>query len=402
MFPFNTLEDFKIDIPQELESFRKSVREFVEKVVSNKVNEIENKNEINEEIYQEAIKLGLTGIGIPVDYGGQGGDYLTLSIMIEEISRILPALATGIMVNHLFIYPVYFFGNEEQKKKYIPNIASGKYFAAHANTEPVAGSDVAGIQTTAKKEGKYYILNGRKMFITGAGRAQYFVVSARTSFPKDTQRRHEGISLFIVEKDFEGFKLGHRIDTMGLRGEQPYEIILDNVKVPEENIVGEEGKAFKIIVSTYDHGRIGVAAQAVGIMQGLIEKALNYSLQRKAFEKPLISYEGISFKIADALIKLEAARLLTYWAARLIDENKDEAILAASIAKTFATEAAEKVAIDTIKIHGGYGVDRETGIERYLRDTLITEIYEGANDIQRLTIAKSLIRKISGKSLEIS
>lgn len=401
MFPFNSLEDFRIEIPEELESFRRTVREFVEKSVAKKVPEIETKGEIPSEIYEEIVKLGFTGIGIPFEYGGQGGNNLTLAIMYEEISRVSPALASAIMVNHLFVYPVMNFGTEEQRKKYIPNIATGKCFAAHANTEPVAGSDVAGIQTTAKKEGKYYILNGRKIFITGAGKAEYFVVSARTSFPKADQKRHEGISLFIVEKDYEGFKVARRIDTIGLRGEQPFEIILDNVKVPVENLVGEEGKAFKIIVSTYDNGRIGVASQAVGILQGLIEKALSYATQRKTFEKPLISFEGISFKIADALIKLSAARLLTYWAACMMDSKKEEAILAASIAKTFATEAAEKVAIDTIKIYGGYGVDKETGVERYLRDTLITEIYEGANDIQRLTIVKTLTRKFVGKVLPI-
>jgi len=395
------LEDFKIEIKEEVESFRKTIREFVERSVAKRIQEIESKGEIPEEIYQEAIELGLTGVGIPQEYGGQGGDILTLAVMYEEISRVSPALASALMVNHLFIYPVMKYGNEEQRKKYISNIASGKSFAAHANTEPVAGSDVAGIQTTAKKEGKYYILNGRKIFITGAGKADYFVVSARTSFPKENQKRHDGISLFIVEKGYEGFKVSRRIDTIGLRGEQPYEIILDNVKVPEDNIVGEEGKAFKMIVSTYDHGRIGVAAQAVGILQGLIERALNYALQRKAFEKPLISFEGISFKIADSLIKLSAARLLTYWAAEMMDKKREGAIIAASIAKTFATEAAEKVAIDTIKIYGGYGVDKETGVERYLRDTLITEIYEGANDIQRLTIVKSLVRKLTGKSLDI-
>jgi len=402
MFPYASSLDFEIKIPEEVEVFRNTIREFAEKYLAPIVNKVEETNEIDEEVFRKAVEMGLTGVAIPEEYGGQGGGLLMMAVMIEEISKYLPAFATSIAVNHLFVYPVLAFGSEQQKRKYIPKIAKGEAYAAHANTEPGAGSDVAGIQTTARKEGDKWIINGRKLFITGAKRANYLVVSARTSPPPSKKERWKGISLFIVEKGMPGLKISSRINTMGLRGEQPYEVILDNVEVPAENIVGEEGNAFKAIVSTYDHGRIGIAAQAVGIIQGLLERSLDYSAMRNAFERPILSFEAVAFKIADILISLEAARLLTYWAATLMDKGSKDAILAASIAKTFATEAAEKASIYAIKIHGGYGVVRETGIERFQRDAIITEIYEGTNDIQRLTIIRSLVKKRFGISPELT
>ncbi|HLI46107.1 MAG TPA: acyl-CoA dehydrogenase family protein [Geobacterales bacterium] len=402
MFPFNNSFDFKIEIPEEIEAFRSTIREFSEKYLAPIVNKVEETNEIDEDVFKKAIELGLVGVGIPPEYDGQGGGSLMMAVMIEEISRFLPAFATAIAVNHLFAYPVLAFGSEEQRRKYVTKIAKGEAFAAHANTEPGAGSDVAGIQTTARKEGNKWVINGRKLFITGANRADFLVVSARTSPPPSSKERWKGLSLFIVEKGMPGLKVTSRINTMGLRGEQPYEVILDNVEVPAENIVGEEGNAFKAIVSTYDHGRIGIAAQAVGIMQGLLERTLDYTAMRNAFGRPILSFEAIAFKIADMLINLEAARLLTYWAATLMDKGSKDAIMAASLAKTFATEAAEKASINAIKMHGGYGVVRETGIERSLRDTMITEIYEGANDIQRLTIIRSLVKKRFGVSVDLT
>lgn len=401
MFPFKSILDFNVILKEEHEVFRKTVREFVEKELEPRIKEIEEKNEFPKELIERAKELGFPGIGIPAEYGGQGGGALELVILIEEISRVCPAFAIVFGVNHLFTTPVLLFGNEEQKKKYIPPVAKGEVFAAHANTEPGAGSDVAGIQTNAKKEGNYWILNGRKIFITGAEKAQYFVVSARTSPPPSKRERWKGLSFFIVERDYPGFKIGSKINVIGLRGEQPYEIILDNVKVPEENLLGKEGEGFKIAVTTYDHGRLGIAAQALGIIQGVFEKSLNYSLQRYAFERPIISFEGIAFKIADMLTELEACRLLTYWAATLADKNSPEYLLAASMAKMYVTEIAEKASSLAIKIHGGYGVDKETGIERYLRDSLITTIYEGTNEIQRITLVRMLIRNIFGATIDI-
>ncbi len=401
MFPFNSILDFKVELTNEHEMFRKMIRQFAENEIAPKVMEIEKTNTIPEELINRAKELGLMGVGIPPEYDGQGGGAMMLVILMEELSRVSPAFATKIAVNHLFTTPVLIFGTEEQKKKYIPPIARGEVFAAHANTEPAAGSDVAGIQTTAKKEGNYWIINGRKIFITGADRAKYLVVSARTSPPPSRKERWKGLTFFIIESDWPGVKIGSKFNVIGLRGEQPNEVILDDVKVPEENVLGKEGEGFKVAVTTYDHGRIGIAAQGVGIAQAVFEKSLNYALQRYAFEKPLISFEGIAFKLADMLTELEAARMLTYWAATLTDAHRPEAVMAASLAKTYATEVAEKAAALAIKIHGGVGVDHEAGVERYLRDALITTIYEGANDIQRITIIRSLLRQVFGTSVDM-
>ncbi len=395
VFPFTSSEDFKIEIGEEHELFRKSIREFVESKVMPRWREIEETNRIPEEILKEAAQLGIFGVGIPEEYGGQGGGHLMTALMMEEIARAVPSLSVTIGVNHLFAVPVMLFGSEEQKKKYIPPIARGEARGAHANTEPSGGSDVAGIQTRARKENGHYIISGRKVFISGAADADYLVVSARTSPPKE-DKRWWGLSVFIVEKDTPGLKIGQQFKVLGMRGEQPYEVILEEVKVPEENLVGPENEGFKVIVSTYDYTRIGIAAQAVGIAQAGFEKALNYSLQRELFGQQLIQFEMIIEKIADMYMKLEAARLLTYWAATLADRGKREFVVAASLAKAFATEAAEWIARQAIQIHGGYGVDPETGVERYLRDAIITTIYEGTNEIQRLTIVRQLVRQTFG------
>lgn len=397
VFPFSSIKDYVIELNDEMELFRASVREFVEKEVEPVAVKVIKEGKIPEELYRKAIEMGFTGIGIPEEYGGQGGGAMYLVILMEEISRVLPSLGTGLLVNGLFTYPVLAFGTDDQKKKYLPPIARGEKFAAHANTEPVAGSDVAGIQSTAKKEGDKYILNGRKIFITGADKADYFVVSARTSpQPEDRRKRWWGISLFIVERDWPGVKVGSRFDVMGLDGEHPSEVILDNVEVPEENLIPPENEGFKLLVQTYDYSRVGVAAQAVGIAQGAFEKAFNYSLQRTAFGRQLIAFQAVSFKLADMLTMLQTARLITYWAATLADKGREEYVFAASMAKTYATEVAEKISAYAIKVHGGVGVDKETGVEHFLRDSIITTIYEGTNDIQRLTTIRQLLKKSLG------
>ncbi len=401
VFPFQSVEDFKIELTQEHELFRKAVRSFVEQHLEPRAMEIEKNDHIPDDLIEEAKKAGLFGVGIPEEYGGQGGGHLMAAILAEELARVSPAFSVLIGVRDLFVVPIMLFGTEEQKKKYVVPVARGEKFAAHANTEPCCGSDVAGIQTTAKKVNGHYVITGRKIFITGADRADYFIVSARTSPPKP-DKRWWGITVFIVERDWPGVKVGQRFNVTGLRGERPHEVILDEVKVPEENVVGKVDEGFKVIVTTYDHTRIGIAAQAVGIAQGAFEKALNYAIQRTAFERPIISFEAVAFKLADMLIMLEAARLLTYWAASLADRGDKRFIIAASLAKTFATEVAEKVATLAIKIHGGVGVDIETGVERYLRDALITTIYEGTNDIQRLTIIRQLLRDVFGIRLTLT
>ncbi|MFP3166688.1 MAG: acyl-CoA dehydrogenase family protein [Nitrososphaeria archaeon] len=399
MFPFNEVMDFKIEMTDEHELFRKSVREFTESKVRPYVQKVEETNEIPQSIIDGARELGLYGVGVPEKYGGQGGDMRTLAILTEELSRVLPSLGTMVTVNHLFLVPLMIFGTEEQKLKYIPPVAKGEKFAAHANTEPGAGSDVAGIQTRAEKNDNGYTINGRKIFITNSDRAQYFIISARTS-PPEQGKRWKGITTFIAEKGMPGLEIGEKFKVIGLRGEQPNEVIFNNLKVPEENIVGRVGEGFKVIVTTYDYSRIIIAAQALGIAQGVFELAFNYSVERKAFEKPIIGFEGVAFRISDMLIKLETARLLVYWAAYLADMQKPLFLMASSMAKTYATEVAEELSDMAIKIHGGAGVDSATGVERYLRDSVITTIYEGTNDIQKLTIAKTLL-KLASRSVDI-
>ena len=395
VFPFRSVEDFKIDITPEHELFRQAVREFVEKNVMPRWREIEETNRIPQEIMRALAEQGLTGVGIPEQYGGQGGGQLMTVLAMEEIARASPALAVAIGVNHLFSIPILLFGSEDLKKRYVTPIARGEKRGAHANTEPSGGSDVAGIQSQARKENDHYIINGRKVFISGAGEADFLIVSARTS-PPQQGKRWWGITTFVVERDWPGVKIGQQFRVIGMRGEQPYEVVLDNVKVPAENVVGKENEGFKVVVTTYDYTRIGIAAQAVGIAQAAFEKALNYALQREVFGQRLAEFEMITEKLADMYIRLEASRLLTYWAASLADAGRKEFVMAASLAKTFATESAEWIARQAVQIHGGYGVDFETGLERYLRDAIITTIYEGTNEIQRLTIVRELIRQVFG------
>ena len=395
VFPFKSVEDFKINITPEHELFRKSVREFVEKTVMPRWREIEETNRIPPEIFQAMREQGLFGVGIPEEYGGQGGGQLTTVIAMEEIARAVPSLSVAVGVNHLFAIPILLFGSEDLKKRYVAPVARGEKRGAHANTEPSGGSDVAGMQSRAVKENDHYVITGRKVFISAAGEADYLIVSARTSPPQEG-KRWWGITTFVVERDWPGVKIGQQFRVIGMRGEQPYEVVLDNVRVPAENVVGKENEGFKVVVTTYDYTRIGIAAQAVGIAQAAFEKALNYALQREAFGQPLISFEMIIEKLADMYIRLEASRLLPYWAASLADQGRPEFMTAASLAKTFATESAEWIARQAVQIHGGYGVDFETGLERYLRDAIITTIYEGTNEIQRLTIVRELVRQAFG------
>jgi alkylation response protein AidB-like acyl-CoA dehydrogenase len=395
VFPFKSVEDFRIELTEEHELFRKTVRDFVESKVMPRWREIEESNRIPEDLVKEMVALGLTGVGIPEEYGGQGGGVLMTVIMTEELSRASTALSVKVGVRDLFVIPILRWGSEYLKRKYIPPVARGEANAAHANTEPGAGSDVAAIQTRAKRVNNHYVISGRKIFITGAGEADYLLVSARTEPPKP-DKRWWGITTFVVEREWPGVRIGQQFKVMGLRGEQPYEVILDEVKVPEENVVGPVNEGFKVLMDTYDHTRVGVAAQGVGIAQAAFEKALNYAIQRETFGQPLIAHGIIMEKIADMYMKLQAARLLTYWAATLADKGKPEFVVAASIAKAYATEAAEWIARQAIQIHGGYGVDFETGVERYLRDAIITTIYEGTNEIQRLIIVRQMLRQAFG------
>ncbi|ALU31369.1 acyl-CoA dehydrogenase family protein [Sulfolobus acidocaldarius] len=427
VLPFKTMEAFNVEISEKHELFRRAVREFMERDVAPYVEKGEKEGQIPKEVLEKAKELGLYGVSVPEEYGGQGGDSLMTVIAQEEMARVWAALSTRVAVGGLFMTPILLFGSEEQRKKYVTPVAKGDKVAAFANTEPQAGSDVAGMQSTAKKVNGKYILNARKIFITNGGIADYYVVTARTSPPEPNARwkgismfvverewkgvkvlnrietppepnaRWKGISMFVVEREWKGVKVLNRIETMGLKASNTAELAFEDVEVPAENLVGEEGMGFKYAMSTFDASRVGVAGQALGVAQAALEKMTNYSVQRSAFGSPLLGFQMVQEKIAETLTEVNAARLVTYWAATLYNKGMtNEAIIASSMAKYFATEVAERAAIRAITVHGGYGVATSTGVERLLRDVEIMKIYEGANDIQKLVILKETARRLFG------
>ncbi len=287
------------------------------------------------------------------------------------------------------------FGNKDLKDRYIPPIARGDKIAAFANTEPGAGTDVAGMTSTAKKINGHYVITGKKIFITSGDLADYIIVTARTSPP--LEQRWKGITMFVIEKDFPGFKVEGRIDTTGLKASHTTEISLNEVKVPEENIVGEVGHGFKYAVSSFDYARTIVASQALGIAQAALEKMVRYSADRKSFGQSIASFQMVQQKVSESMADLTTSRLLVYWAGTLFKKGmENEYIMAASLAKFFATEAAERVVLRAMTAHGGYGVTTSTGLERMLRDIQILKTYEGTNDIQRVSAARHFYRKFMG------
>lgn len=387
--------DYEVKLTSEHETLRHTIRDFAEKEIRPVAAEIDRKNQIPRDLINRIAKLGVTAITFPEEYGGLGADLLSMVIALEELARVSAACSTIFVASHLVSEPIKEWGTEEQKKRYLLPMVSGDKIGAHAMTEPGAGSDVAGIKSTAKLHGDHWEVNGRKMFITNGEIADTYLVFARTSPQPSKEQRHKGLSAFIVERGTPGFQVGSKIETMGLRGSQPSELILDHVKVPKENLVGKEGDGFYIGVKTYDRGRIDVSAQGVGIAQGAYEAAVSYAQTRISFESPLIDFQQVQYKLAEMAIGLHTARLLTYWAASLKDQGKDF-VKAASIAKVTSTETAEKLALMSMMIHGGYGVATEYPVERFLRDSQIIKTYEGTNDIQRLTIAKQLIKELKG------
>lgn len=397
VFPFDSVEDFSVVLTPEHEMFRKAVREFLEREVAPKAMEIEETDQVPRDLLKKIAEQGFFGIGIPEKYGGQGGDHRMAVIMSEEFCRVLPGLSVYFGTNELFLTPIMLYGTEEQKQKYVPPIARGEKFGAFAVTEPCCGSDVAGIQTKAEKKGDKWVINGRKAFISSSDVADYFIVLARTYPPPDKRLRYLGLTFFVVEKDTPGFKVEQCYHKMGLFGNHACELVLENVEVPDENRVGEEGMGFLYAMETFDRTRIGVAAQAVGMAQAAFEMAFRYVHQRQAFGYPIAFFQAIQFSLVEMMAKILSARLLTYLAAKLADDDKREFTFVASLAKFYATEAAEEVISEAINLHGGVGVIRETGVERFLRSVKITQIYEGANNIQKLVAYRQLVRLLKEK-----
>lgn len=376
----------KFKLSEEHEMIRKMVRDFAEKEVAPSAAERDEEERFDREIFDKMAELGLTGIPWPEEYGGIGSDYLAYAIAVEELSRV--CASTGVTLSahtSLASWPIYKFGTEEQKKKYLVPLAQGTKIGAYGLTEPNSGSDAGGMKTTARKEGDTYILNGSKIFITNGGVADIYIVFALT----DPEKRHRGTSAFIIEKDFPGFKVGKKESKLGIRSSPTTEIIFEDCRVPSENLLGEEGQGFKIAMMTLDGGRNGIAAQAVGIAQGAFDLALNYAKERVQFGKPIIENQGISFKLADMATNIEAARLLTYQAAWLESEGLPYG-KASAMAKLFAGDTAMAVTTEAVQIFGGYGYTKEYAVERMMRDAKITQIYEGTQEIQRLVISRML------------
>jgi butyryl-CoA dehydrogenase len=368
--------------------FRNKIREFAEKEIEPKAKEIDEKAEFPFENITKVANLGLLGMVAPPEYGGTGMDTLKYVIAVEELSRVCGS--TGITVaahNSLAICPLYLFGNEEQKKKYIPHLAKGEKLGAFGLTEPNAGSDAGGTKTTAVLDGDSYIINGSKCFITNASVAETFIITAVTDKTKGTR----GISSFILEKGMKGFSVGKKETKMGIRGSDTATLHFEDLKLPKENLLGKEGEGFKQFLITLDGGRISIGAMALGIAQGAFDKALRYAKERVQFEKPLIEFQAIQFKLADMATQIEATRHLIYHSAFLEDRG-EKYVKESAMAKLFASEVGRFVTYQAIQIFGGYGYSRDYPVERYLRDLKLCEIGEGTSEIQRLVIFRELMK----------
>jgi len=364
-------------------------RQIAEEKVIRVREELDEKEEFPWEIMNVLAQSDLFGLYIPEEYGGLGKGSLELCIAVEELSRACLGVSTTYAANALGTYPILLFGSEEQKKKYLPDIAAGKRLVAFALTEANAGSDAAGIQTTAKLEGNEYVLNGTKQWITNGGEAEIYTVIAMT----DKSRGARGASAFVIEKDTPGFHFGKKEKKMGIRASSTRELIFDNCRIPKENILGKEGLGFIVAMRTLDNSRTGVGAQGVGVAQGAFEEALKFARQRIQFGHPIISFQAVQHMLADMAIEIEAARALVYSISRYIDSGAKDITKESAIAKVFATDMAMRITTNTVQVMGGSGYMREYPVEKMMRDAKILQIYEGTNQIQRNVIAQSLIKE---------
>ncbi|UIJ66494.1 acyl-CoA dehydrogenase AcdA [Bacillus cereus] len=375
-------------LSEEHEMIRKMVRDFAKNEVAPTAAERDEEERFDRELFDQMAELGLTGIPWPEEYGGIGSDYLAYVIAIEELSRV--CASTGVTLSahtSLAGWPIFKFGTEEQKQKFLRPMAEGKKIGAYGLTEPGSGSDAGGMKTIAKRDGDHYTLNGSKIFITNGGIADIYVVFALT----DPESKQRGTSAFIVESDTPGFSVGKKESKLGIRSSPTTEIMFEDCRIPVENLLGEEGQGFKVAMQTLDGGRNGIAAQAVGIAQGALDASVEYARERHQFGKPIAAQQGIGFKLADMATDVEAARLLTYQAAWLESEGlpygKESAM-----SKVFAGDTAMRVTTEAVQVFGGYGYTKDYPVERYMRDAKITQIYEGTQEIQRLVISRMLTK----------
>ena len=376
-------------LTKEQEFVRKMVSDFAETEVEPIAADIDAEHRFPEETVEKMAEYGLLGVPFPTEYGGAGGDHISYAITVEELSK--KCASTGVICSahtSLCCWPIFNWGTEEQKKKYLPDLLSGKHLGAFGLTEPNAGTDASGQQTRAEDCGDHWLLNGAKVFITNGGYADVFVVMAMT----DKSKGNHGISAFIVEKGDEGFSIGKTEDKMGICASSTTELIFQNCKVPKDRLLGEIGDGFKVAMSTLDGGRIGIASQALGIAQGALDVTIEYMKARKQFGKSLSKFQALQFVVADLATQIEAARLLIYKAADMKDKHLPYGP-AAAMAKLFAAETAMHVTTKCVQLHGGYGYTKDYPVERMMRDAKITEIYEGTSEVQRMVIAASVLGK---------
>ena len=375
-------------LSKEHEMARQLFRNFAVNEVEPLAQEIDEEERFPLETVEKLSKYGFMGIPFPKEYGGQGCDYLTYAMAVEELSKV--CATTGVIVSahtSLCCGPLYEYGTEEQKKKYLTKVASGEWVGAFGLTEPGAGTDAAGQQTKAVLEGDHYVLNGSKIFITNGSYADCYIIFAMTDKSQGTR----GISAFIVEKSFPGFSIGKIELKMGIRGSATCELVFEDCMVPKENLLGKEGQGFKIAMKTLDSGRIGIASQALGIAQGAIDESVKYVKERKQFGRAIAKFQNTQFQLADMQTKTDAARLLVYKAAFNKDAGKQFSTDAA-MAKLFAAETAMEVTTKAVQLHGGYGYTRDYPVERMMRDAKITEIYEGTSEVMKMVVSANMLK----------
>ncbi|MBP3384461.1 MAG: acyl-CoA dehydrogenase [Firmicutes bacterium] len=376
-------------LTKEQEFVRKMVREFAVNEVEPLAADIDREHRFPTETVEKMARYGLLGVPFPTEYEGAGGDHISYAITVEELSRV--CASTGVICSahtSLCCWPIFAWGNEEQKAKYLPDLLSGRKLGAFGLTEPGAGTDSAGQQTRAVLDGDEYVLNGSKVFITNGGYAETFVVMAMT----DKSKGNRGITAFIVEKGDEGFSIGKTEDKMGICASSTTELVFKDCRIPADRVLGKVGQGFKVAMSTLDGGRIGIASQALGIAQGALDVTVDYMKARKQFGKKLSEMDALRQVVADLATKIEAARLLIYQAADMKDKHMNYGPKSA-MAKLFAAETAMEVTTKCVQLHGGYGYTKDYPVERMMRDAKITEIYEGTSEVQRIVIAASVLGK---------
>ncbi len=378
-----------IELTEEQKLLRENVRRFAEEVAKPRAKEIDQTGEFPRSFFDQAGELGLAGVFVPEEYDGSGMDTLSYALVIEEISRVCATSGVILSVNNSLVCgPLLKFGTEEQKKEFLAPLAAGRKLGCFALTEPGAGSDPAGLRATARRDGDDYVINGNKVFITNGTDADIALVFASV----DLEKKHKGITCFIVPADTPGYHHGTHEFKLGVNASGTTELSFDDCRVPARFRLGEEGEGFKVAMATLDGGRIGIAAQAVGIAQAAFEEALVYAQQREQFNQKLSDFQAIQFYLADMSTEIDAARLLTWKAAWTKDKGKRYSLEAAQ-AKLFASEMAQRVTNKALQIHGGYGYTKEYNVERYFRDARITEIYEGTSEIQKMVIADWVLNK---------